>query len=101
VSRKRRVEVTDEARRQIQAATAWWEQHRPSAPGAIVDDLDRLLALLTTQPELGAAARRIRLSGVRCVTLPRVRYNVYYRTTATAIQVLAFWHTSRGSEPPL
>jgi len=35
------------------------------------------------------------------VTLSRVRYDLYYRVADDAIQVLAFWHTSRGSEPPM
>jgi plasmid stabilization system protein ParE len=101
VNHKRRVDVTDAARAQIEVAAAWWDQNRPSAAGAILEDLDRILALLTVQPEMGTPARRMRLSGVHRVTLTRIRYNVYYRVTAVTIQVLPFWHTSRGSEPPL
>lgn len=33
--------------------------------------------------------------------LSRVRYYVYYRATGDALEVLAFWHTSRGRQPPL
>ena len=98
---KRRVEVTDAASAQIVAASAWWEQHRPSALGAVAEDLDRILALLVVQPEMGMPARSTRLPEVRRIALTRIRYYLYYRATATAIQVLAFWHTSRGGQRPL
>lgn len=45
-----RVEVTDNAQAQITAAAAWWARNRPSAPGAIRDELDRTLELLRMQP---------------------------------------------------
>ncbi len=96
-----RIEITEQAQTQISAASAWWGANRPAAPGAIHEELDRLLGLLRVQPEIGTVARRASLSGVRRVTLSRIRYYVYYRVAGHAIQVLAFWHTSRGSGPPM
>lgn len=64
-----RVEITDDAATQIAAAVAWWAEHRPTAPGAILEDLDRILDLLCVQPAMGTRARRASLSGVRRVTL--------------------------------
>lgn len=96
-----RIEITDNAQSQISAAAAWWDQHRPAAPGAIHEELDRVLDLLRVQPDIGTLARRATLSGVRRVTLSRIRYYVYYRVARDALQVLAFWHTSRGSGPPM
>ena len=96
-----RVEITDSAQAQISAAAAWWTKNRPAAPDAIRDELDRILDLLRVQPVIGTMARRTQLSGVRRVTLSRVRYYVYYRVADDALQVLAFWHTSRGTEPPM
>jgi len=61
VNRRRQVDITDAARAQIEMAAAWWSQNRPSAPGAVLEDLDRILALLTVQPEMGTPARRMRL----------------------------------------
>ena len=95
-----RIEITDDAQAQISAAAAWWAQHRPAAPGAIHEELDWVLDLLRVQPDIGTLARRATLSGVRRVTLSRIRYYVYYRVVGDALQVLAFWHTSRGSRPP-
>jgi plasmid stabilization system protein ParE len=96
-----RIEITDDAQTQIAAASAWWGENRPTAPGAIVEDLDRILRLLCVQPAMGTRARRATLSGVRRVTLSRIRYYVYYRVADDALQVLALWHTSRGLGPSL
>ena len=97
----RRIEITEKAQAQISVASAWWAENRPAAPGAIREELDRILGLLRVQPEIGTIARRATLSGVRRVTLSRIRYYVYYRVAGDALQVLAFWHTSRGSRPPI
>ena len=94
-----RIEVTDEARAQIAAAVRWWAENRPSAPGAVLEDLDRILELLAAQPAMGTKARRVKLAGVRRVTLSRIHYYVYYRVVGRTLQVLAFWHTGRGRGP--
>lgn len=96
-----RIEITDDAQAQIAAAATWWAEHRPSVSGAVVEDLDRILALLCVQPAMGARARRAKLSGVRRITLSRIGYYVYYRVADEALQVLALWHTSRGRGPSL
>jgi hypothetical protein len=46
----------------------------------------------------------MKLAGVRRVLLRRVAYHLYYRrllVPAPSIQVIAFWHASRGSSPDL
>lgn len=96
-----RIEITDNAQAQISTAAAWWAENRPAAPNAIREELDRILDLLRVQPAIGTSARRATLSGVRRVTLSRIRYYVYYRVVGDALQVLAFWHTSRASGPPM
>ena len=96
-----RLDITNQAQQQILAATVWWAQHRPAAPGAVLDDLDHTLDLLLVQPDLGTKARKTKLAGVRRVWLPRIRYFVFYRVADEALQVLAFWHESRGTGPAL
>ena len=96
-----RIEITEKAQGHIAVAAAWWAENRPAAPGAIGQELDRILALLCVQPEIGTRARRVTLSGVRRVTLSRIRYYLYYRVADDAVQVLALWHTSRGLGPSL
>ena len=95
------IKVSQDAQAQIEEAAAWWAQNRPFAPGAVRQDLDRILVLLSVNPGIGARARRAKLGGVRRVTLSRVRYYVYYRVSGNVLEVLAFWHTSRGRQPQL
>jgi len=58
-----------------------------------------MLNVLRTQPGIGAPARRTRAKGVRRVILARVRYYLYYRVSGEFVDILAFWHTSRGRQP--
>jgi plasmid stabilization system protein ParE len=97
------VEVSDLARAQIRAVEEWWRVNRPKAPNAIREELERASLLLSVQPEIGARARNISLPGVRRLHLTRVRYYVYYQvvTDPERIEILAFWHESRGSGPSL
>jgi len=101
VSSPLRIKVSLIAQAQIGEAAAWWAENRLSAPGAAREELDRILGLLSVHPGLGARARRAILKDVRRATLPRIRYYLYYRVSDDALEVLAFWHTSRGQEPPL
>jgi plasmid stabilization system protein ParE len=103
VSGPLQVEVSNLAKKQIRAAEQWWRLNRPKAPNAIREDLDRASSLISVQPEVGARATNVSLAGVRRLHLARVRYYIYYRvvTDPERVQLLAFWHTSRGSGPPL
>lgn len=99
MSQRLSIEVTHRAAAQIEEAATWWESNRPAAPGAIYEELERVLALLSDQPSVGARARSVKLAGVRRVHLSRIHYHLYYRVTTKAVEVLAFWHAARGSGP--
>jgi plasmid stabilization system protein ParE len=103
VRRPLHVEVSDLARAQIRAGEEWWRVNRPKAPNAIREEFERASLLISVQPEIGARARNISLAGVRRLHLARVRYYIYYRvvTDPERIEILAFWHESRGSGPSL
>ena len=75
--------------------------NRPAAPGAIGEELERAFALIAAQPRTGAIARNARLADVRRLHLARVHYHLYYRVGPRTIDVLAFWHTSRGEAAPI
>lgn len=60
-----------------------------------------MLTILVSQPGVGMPTRRGRVRGLRRVTLSRIHYYLYYRVSAGALEVLAFWHTSRGRPPPV
>ena len=95
------IRVSPKALAQIEEAVEWWADNRPSAPNAIRDDVAQILTILANQPGVGAPTRHTRVQGVRRVTLARVRYYLYYRTSGGVLEVLAFWHTSRGRQPRL
>jgi len=101
VTRRLPITISRRAQAQIEEAAAWWAANRPSAPGAIREDLERIFALLAVQPGMGSQARATKLKGVRRVTLFRIRYHVYYRATDERLEILALWHTSRGRQPSL
>jgi plasmid stabilization system protein ParE len=84
---------------QVEKAHAWWSEHRPAARFAVREELARATALIAVQPGLGAPATNARLSGVRRLLLSRIGYWIYYRESNGGIDVLAFWHVSRGSRP--
>jgi plasmid stabilization system protein ParE len=103
LTRRLRWTLTRRAAREISEAAAWWRANRPKAPTAFDDEVDRALDLITIQPDIGAQARSMRLSGVRQIHLNRVRYHLYYRRSPSSgeIVVLSLWHMSRGSDPRL
>ena len=93
------IRVSPQTLTQIEVAVEWWARNRPSAPNAVHHDVAEMPNVLSTQPGVGAPARRGRVKGLRRVTLTRVRYYIYYRVSEGFLDVLAFWHTSRGEQP--
>jgi len=98
---RQRLDVAARARRQIEQASEWWFENRPAARGLFREELKRGFEIITTQPGIGASALDSGLTGVRRLHLSRIRYHLYYRFTAEAVEVLALWHTSRGTGPSL
>jgi len=97
------VTVSPLAAAQVHAAETWWQANRPKAPGAIRAELERACSLLALQPHIGARAVNVALLGVRRLHLGRIRYDLYYRVidAPRRLEILAFWHASRGRLPPL
>ena len=95
------IKVSRRATAQVEKAAGWWQENRPAAPGAVREDLARALSLLSTQPGLGVPAPRAKTKGIRRLTLSRIRYYLYDRVSKGTLEVLAFWHRSRGREPRL
>ncbi len=96
------VVFTRRAKRHVEQAGRWWRDNRPKAPGALAEELANALQFVASQPDVGATARNVRLPGVRRVLVRRVSYHLYYRLVESptrAIQVVAFWHASRGNAP--
>lgn len=97
------IRVVASAASAITEAAEWWAANRPKAPDAFSEELKRAFQLIASHPAIGARAQNVLLPDVRRIHLARVHYHLYYRTRpdSPAIEVLALWHTSRGTEPPL
>jgi plasmid stabilization system protein ParE len=96
-----RVVVTPRALAQIERAAMWWLENRPAAPDAIRVDFEAALRLLAFELGIGSRSSSPKHPDLRRIYLSRIGYHVYYRVKDGRIQVLAFWHASRGSGPPV
>jgi plasmid stabilization system protein ParE len=103
VSGSYHVHIVSSAARAIAEAANCWVANRPKAPEAFAEELTRAFQLLASQPSIGAQARNVKLVGVRRVHLQRIHYYLYYRVRANTetVEVLALWHTKRGTSPEL
>ncbi len=93
------IKITRRASAQIREAASWWRVNRPAAPEALEEELRQAFNLVSRQSDIGAIATNVSLAGVRRIHLSRVRYFLYYRVSASRIEVLALWHSSRGGSP--
>ena len=91
--------VTKRAQAHIDRAALSWDQNRPLAPEALDEELADAFSLLHAEPDIGAPALNVRAKGVRRVHFARVHYYLYYRVRGGQVEVLALWHTSRGTGP--
>lgn len=96
-----RIRVTRRANAHIERAAIWWEQNRPLAPQALENELTEAFSLLSSQPGIGAPALNPKSKDVRRLHLARVHFFLYYRVGGDEVQILALWHTSRGTGPQL
>lgn len=96
-----RVKISARAASQVRTAAEWWAANRLAAPGAVAADFGESVALLAEQPGIGAKYEGARTPGVRRLFLSRIQYFVYYKAEDGSLQVLAFWHASRGHQPAL
>ena len=96
-----RVKISLRAAGHVRRAVEWWASNRPAAPGAIAIDFGEAVSLLAEQPSIGAKYEGSRTPGVRRLFLGRIGYFVYYKAESESLDVLAFWHASRGHQPTL
>jgi plasmid stabilization system protein ParE len=82
--------------------TSWWIAHRDKAPRLFSEEVERAFALIREAPLIGTrvTARR---GTARRVLLKGSGYHVYYRVDSARqnVEILLFWHTSRGKLPRL
>ena len=93
------VSIKPRARREINAAAAWWQENRQSAPGAVAVELKDALALLAEFPGIGTKVINTHDPHTRRWHLKRLGYHLYYRQRREQLEVVAFWHASREHGP--
>jgi plasmid stabilization system protein ParE len=99
LTRRLPIKVLRQARRQIDQASDWWRRNRSKAPDAFREEMEKAFDLLSAQPHVGVEIADF--EGVRRLHLSRIHYYLYFRPSARAIEIVALWHTSRGSSPRL
>ena len=96
----KRVKLSLDAREEIRAAMAWWKLNRAKGPRLLRDELRSAFALLAAHPLVGKrAVGAPETSGIRFLLLRGSRFLVYYSVHEEDVEVLAFWHASRGTRP--
>jgi plasmid stabilization system protein ParE len=95
------VRTTPEADDHVRAIDEWWRKHRTATLSLFLDELEDAFALIASAPHVGHPYRRSPAAGTRRVLLARTRYHVYYVPLGDELVILAVWHASRGSGPPL
>ncbi len=98
-----RIQLTDEARRQLVEIEAWWAANRPSAPELLLRELDRAISLLSVMPMAGKAYLRSTSASYRRLLLRRSRFHLYYviDETSQVVMIMAIWNAVRGHGPML
>lgn len=56
-----RVELSEQARKQLHAIDAWWSENRPASPDLFARELTRWLAILAEHQAAGVSSRHPRL----------------------------------------
>lgn len=94
-----KVELSDEAKAEVERIEVWWRQNRPAAPHLFLDELERALVALGSAPAIGThyAPR----PGVRRLLLKRTHYHLYFMDQTDRVFVVAVWSAYRGRGPSL
>ena len=82
------VTIAPEAIAEALKIATWWNRNRPAAPRLFQLELDRAIATLVEQPELGRRLRAPGRGSLRALTLPRTRYVVFYEYRSDKSEVI-------------
>lgn len=95
-----RVELSEEARAQVEVIDEWWRRNRRSSPTLFQDELEGTLVRLGQAPGLGTvftSGKRV----TRRILLPRTLYHLYFVEHDDCLFVVAVWGAVRGKGPDL
>lgn len=99
----RTFKVSRRAAEHIRSASTWWRENRPNNPEALAADLEAAFRLIEALPSAGEPILHPQIPGLRRVLLGTTHHYLYYRSSPEdgVVEVLALWHTSRGTAPKL
>lgn len=86
---------TADASRQAVEINAWWERHRPAAPGLFREELSETLERISRVPAVAPLYLGSSVPAVRRVLLRSTRVHLYYRFERPVVIVLALWGAAR------
>ena len=91
------VRIASRAMAEIQKISRAWAKHRAASPKLFERELDAILDLLESQPEIGMLRRLRSVGEVRVVVLRRSRYLVAYqvRSAEQQVWIVLVRHASR------
>jgi plasmid stabilization system protein ParE len=86
----------------IRTANEWW-QANGTRPTAFLDELDRYLDLIESNPDIGRPYKHRRLAHTRRVLMPETKYHIYYLRDPehNEVIILAVWSAVRGRAPSI
>lgn len=96
-----KVEFSDEAKRQVREANAWWRRHRDSK-AVFIDELREARKALRDGPKYPIYAY-IAGEPVRRILLEKTRYHIYYVVLEreALVRIVALWNATRERGPSL
>ena len=97
-----KVTLSRRAEREMARIDARWRVERPAAPDLFHDELDALIDVLPTSPNMGKAYGVWHDDQlVRRVMLEKSEYHVYYAVEDDEIVVITIWGARRERGPRL
>lgn len=99
---KVRIVHRPEADAHIRSADSWWKENT-ARPELFIDEFDRFLDLIETNPDIGRPYKHRKISHVRRVLMPQAKYHIYYMRDPDVFEVilLAVWSAVRGRAPSI
>lgn len=94
-----KVELSAEARAQVERIDAWWRENRQASPDLFAAELEEGLRKLAEAPAV--AARYAPKPGVRRLLLRRTHHHLYVVEKPGRVCVVAVWSAYRGRGPRL
>ena len=86
--------VLDECQEALQEAFDYISLDSPKQAEMLLTQFTETRKMIQRMPRIGTAYEK----GIRKIKLGKFRYNIYYKETKTAIEILGIWHTSKGTK---